>query len=64
MHGSVFRMISSILDTEFESVETFSGFAQFLGENWDFQMMSEKKLLNYKSLEVNVVISRKKTDFA
>ena len=60
MHGSVFRMISSILDTEFESVETFSGFAQFLGENWDFQMMSEKKLLNYKSLEVNVVISRKK----
>ena len=34
-------MISSILDREFESVETSSGFAQFLGENGDFQMMSE-----------------------
>ena len=60
----MFRLLCEILDREFESVETFSGFAQFLGENWDFQMMSEKKLLNYKSLEVNVVISRKKTDFA
>ena len=57
---SVFIIISRILDREFESVETSSGFAQLLGENWGFQMISEKKLLNDKSLDMNVVISRKK----
>jgi hypothetical protein len=35
-------VISGILDREFESIETSSGFAQLLGENWVFQMMSEK----------------------
>ena len=40
---SVFRIISRILDRKFESVETSSGFAQLLGENWGFQVISEKK---------------------
>ena len=57
MRGSVFRIISNILDREFESIETSSGFAQLLGENWGFQRMSDFFLSNY---EVNVVISRKK----
>ena len=39
---SVFRIISRILDRKFESVETSSGFAQLLGENWGFQVISEK----------------------
>ena len=64
VHGSVFRIIFIILDREFESVETSSGLAQILGENWDFQMRPEKKLLNDKSLDMNVVISGKKYDFA
>ena len=42
MRGSVFRIISRILDREFESIETSSEFAGPLGENWDFQIMSEK----------------------
>ena len=58
MHGSVFRIIFRILAREFSSVETSSGVAQLLGENWGFQMRPEKKLLNDKSM--NVVISRKK----
>ena len=45
LRANVFRVISGVLDREFESIETSSGFAQFLGENWDFQMMSEKKFV-------------------
>ena len=43
MRGIVFRIKSRILDREFESIETSSGFAGLLGENWGFQIMSEKK---------------------
>ena len=53
LRGSVFRLISGVLDTVFESIETFSGFARLLGENWDF-------FLNDKSIRMNIVISRKK----
>ena len=42
LRGSVFRVISGILDREFESVETSSGFALLPEENWGFQMMPKK----------------------
>ena len=32
--GSVFKMEFRVLSREFESIETFPGFAQLLGENW------------------------------
>ena len=34
VHGTVFRMKYRVLSREFESIETFPGFAQLLGENW------------------------------
>ena len=63
MRGSVIRLISVVLDREFESVETSSGFARLLGENWVFWMVLEKTLLSNESLEMNVAISRKKLQF-
>ena len=59
VRASVFRIVSRILHRE-----TSLGFAQCLGENQPFQMISEKNLLNDKSLDMNVVISRKKYVFA
>jgi hypothetical protein len=38
----VFRVISGILDREFEIVETSSRFALLLEENWGFQMIIKK----------------------
>ena len=43
LHGIVFRLISGVLNTEFESIEISSGFARLLGENWVFSMVLEKK---------------------
>ena len=40
--------VSRILDREFESFETFSRFAQVLGENQPFQMISEKKIVEWQ----------------
>ena len=33
VRGSVFKMKFRVLSNEFESIETFPGFAQLLGEN-------------------------------
>jgi hypothetical protein len=46
---------------EFESAETFPGFAQLLGEKLDLKNDAGKKSLNGESLEMNDVISRQKT---
>ena len=35
MCGSVFKMKFRVLSREFESIETFTGFAQLLGENYN-----------------------------
>ena len=66
MRGSVFKMKFRVLSREFESIETFPGFAQLLGENWveshkkyNNQDHIGKNLSNDKSLEVYVVISQK-----
>ena len=61
VRGSVFRIVFRLLIREFESVETSPGFAQLLGEKLDFQNDVGKKSLNGESLEMNAVISRKKT---
>ena len=34
MRGSVFKIVFRVLAREFESIETYPGFAQLLGENW------------------------------
>ena len=67
MRGSVFKDHFRVLAREFESIETFPGFAQLLGENWVEshkelynQDHVRKNLSNNKSLEVNVAISQKK----
>ena len=62
LRGSVFRLISGVLDTEFESIETSSGFARLLGKKWGFRMVLGKKMLNDKSINMNIVISRKKVE--
>ena len=62
LRGSVFRVISGVLDGEFDSIENSSGFARLLWENWGFQMMPEKNVLNDKSVRVNIVISREKVE--
>ena len=61
LRGSVFRIVFRTFLREFESVETSPGFAQLLGEKLDFQNDVGKKSLNGESLEMNAVISRKKT---
>ena len=43
MRGSVFKMKFRVLSGEFESIETSPGFAQLLGENWNW---SHKKINN------------------
>ena len=35
VRGSVFKMEFRVLSREFESIETYPGFAQLLGENWN-----------------------------
>ena len=67
LRGSVFKMKCRWLSREFECIETSPGFAQLLGENWNYshKIISNsdqvrKKLSNDKCLEVYVVISRKK----
>ena len=63
MRGSMIRLISVVLDREFKSVETSSGFARFVGENWDFLIGVGKNLLSNESLKMNVAISRKNCNF-
>ena len=43
LRGSVFRIVFRTFLREFESVETSPGFAQFLGEKFDFQNYVGKK---------------------
>ena len=66
MRGSVFKTNFTVFSREFESIETFPGFVQLLGENWvkshkkyNNQDHIGKNLSNDKSLEVNVAISHK-----
>ena len=35
VRGSVFKMVFRVLFREFESIETYPGFALLLGENWN-----------------------------
>ena len=35
VRGSVFKLEFRVLSREFESIETYPGFAQLLGENWN-----------------------------
>ena len=60
MRGSVFRTIFFILAGEFESGETFPGFARQISALHNRFMISGKKLSNDESLELNVAFSRKK----
>ena len=64
-----FKIEFKALAEEFESIETFPGFVQLLGENWvkshkkyNNQDHIGKNLSNDKSLEVNVAISQKKIE--
>ena len=34
VHGNVFKIEFRVFSREFESIETFPGFAQLLGEKW------------------------------